>query len=85
LGEAKYKVGEKVLLHLENLDGTYHTLGLSFGKWNVERDRTGKEILRRDLSSLMGVKTEKAPVPTVMDLQQMRETVRKVERETLVK
>ncbi len=85
LGEAQYKAGEKVLLQLENIDGFYHTLGLSFGKWNVEKDKTGRELIRRDLLGLMGVKTEKAPVPVLMELKQMRELVQRVEREPLVR
>lgn len=85
LGEAKYKAGERVLLQLENIDGAYHTLGLSFGKWNLEKDKAGREMIRRDLSGLMGVKTEKAPVPVVMELRQMRELVKKVERGQLVR
>jgi hypothetical protein len=85
LGEAKYKAGEKVLLQLENIDGAYHTLGLSFGKWNVAKDKTGRDMIRRDLSGLTGVKTQKAPVPSIMELRQMRELVQKVERGSFVR
>ena len=85
LGEAKYKVGEKVLLQLENVEGAYHTLGLSFGKWNVEKEKAGREMIRRDLSGLTGVKAEKAPVPMILELKQMRELVQKLERERLVR
>ena len=85
LGEAKYKKGEKVFLQLENIDGAYHTLGLSFGKWNVEVEKSGREMIRRDLSGLLGVKVEKAPVPLKLELKQMRELVQKVEREPLVR
>lgn len=85
LGEAKYKAGERVLLQLENIDGAFHTLGLSYGKWNVVKDKSGREMIRRDLSGLTGVKTQKAPVPNIMELKQMKELVQKVERERLVR
>ena len=62
VGEAKYSVGEKVLVQLEDIDGTWHTLGLAFGKWNVQTDRDGEEILRRDLSELCLVLSDSAPV-----------------------
>jgi hypothetical protein len=85
VGEANYKKGERVLLQLENIDGAYHTLGLSFGKWNVEKDNVGREIIRRDLSGLMGVKTDKSPVPVMLELRQMKDLVQKVERERMVR
>ena len=85
LGEAKYRTGENILVQLEKVEGAYHTLGLSFGKWNVEKDKTGREMIRRDLSGLTGVKTGKAEVPVLMELKQMRELVQKVEREPLVR
>ncbi|HEV8582972.1 MAG TPA: hypothetical protein VGX68_28225 [Thermoanaerobaculia bacterium] len=47
VGEAQYRLGEKVLVQLEDIDGELHTLGLAFGKWNVVRDQAGVDQLIR--------------------------------------
>jgi hypothetical protein len=79
VGEARYGLGEKVLLQLESIDGEYHTLGLSFGKWNVVRDKAGVEWAVRNLSDLNMVGVDESPV-VKMPLGQMREVSRQVER-----
>jgi hypothetical protein len=79
VGEARYQLGEKVLLQLEDIDGEYHTLGLSFGKWNVVRDKAGVEWAVRNLSDLHMVGVDESPV-VKMPLGQMRSVARQVER-----
>lgn len=79
VGEARYKLGEKVLLQLEDIDGELHTLGLSFGKWNVVRDKAGAEWAVRNLSDLNMVGVDESPV-VKMPLGQMRDVSRQVER-----
>jgi hypothetical protein len=75
VGEARYRLGEKVLVQLEDIDGEYHTLGLSFGKWNVLRDKQGKSMLVRDLSDLNLVGVDESPVE-VLPLGRMRAVTR---------
>lgn len=79
VGEARYQLGEKVLLQLEDIEGELHTLGLSFGKWNVVRDKAGVEWAVRNLSDLNMVGVDESPV-VKMPLGQMREVSRQVER-----
>jgi hypothetical protein len=74
-GEARYRLGQKVLVQLENVNGEYHTLGLSFGKWDVSKDAKGKQWISRSLSDLNVVGVNEAPVEK-MPLRQMREAVR---------
>lgn len=75
VGEARYKLGQKVLVQLENIDGEYHTLGLSFGKWDVSKDAKGQQWITRSLSDLNVVGVNEAPVEK-MPLRQMRDAVR---------
>jgi hypothetical protein len=75
VGEARYRLGEKVLVQLEDIEGEYHTLGLAFGKWNVVRDKAGSPWITRDLSDLEMVGVAEAPVEQV-PLERMRQTVR---------
>jgi hypothetical protein len=75
VGEARYKLGQKVLVQLENIDGELHTLGLSFGKWDVGKDAKGQQWITRSLSDLNVVGISEAPVEK-MSLRRMREIVR---------
>lgn len=75
VGEARYRLGQKVLVQLENIDGEYHTLGLSFGKWDVTRDAKGVSWISRSLSDLNVVGATEMPVER-MPLRAMREAVR---------
>jgi hypothetical protein len=75
VGEARYRLGQKVLVQLENIDGEYHTLGLSFGKWDVGKDAKGTQWITRTLSDLNVVGINEAPVEK-MPLRHMREAVR---------
>lgn len=52
IGEASYRAGERVLVQLERIDGRWHTLGLSLGKWSLTRDERGTDHVTRDLSQL---------------------------------
>jgi hypothetical protein len=53
VGEARYAVGDGVLLQLEWIEDAWHTLGLSYGKWSLERDEGGPGVwIERDLSGL---------------------------------
>lgn len=72
VGEAQYRLGEKVLVQLEDIDGERHTLGLAFGKWNVSRGRDGSPWLQRSLSDLNLVGVSEAPVQE-LPLARMRE------------
>ena len=75
VGEARYRLGQKVLVQLENIDGEYHTLGLSFGKWDVSKDHRGQQWISRSLADLNVVGINEAPIEK-MPLRQMREVVR---------
>lgn len=75
VGEARYELGDKVLVQLENIDGEFHTLGLSFGKWNVVRENNGNSSVVRSLFDLHMVGVTEAPV-TKLPLSQMREIAR---------
>jgi hypothetical protein len=75
VGEAQYRLGQKVLVQLESINGEYHTLGLSFGKWDVSKDAKGKQWVSRSLSDLNVVGVNEAPVEK-MPLRQMRDAVR---------
>jgi len=79
VGEAHYKLGQKVLVQLENIDGEYHTLGLAFGKWDVVRDSAGAPWITRDLEDLNMVGVTEAPVEQ-LPLNQMLRTVREAAR-----
>ena len=72
VGEAKYRLGERVLVQLESIDGEYYTLGLAFGKWNVAQERDGRPVMIRNLSDLHMVGAEETPVDK-FPLQRMRE------------
>lgn len=72
VGEAKYRLGEKVLVQLEAIDGEYYTLGLSFGKWNVAQEQDGRHVMVRKLSDLNMVGVDETPVER-FPLQRMRE------------
>ena len=74
-GEARYRLGEKVLVQLENINGEFHTLGLSFGKWNVVRDEVGGQWITRSLNDLHMVDVKESPV-TKLSLDRMREISR---------
>jgi hypothetical protein len=75
VGEARYKLGQKVMVQLENIDGEFHTLGLSFGKWDVVKDHKGMQWVARSLSDLNVVGANEAPVER-MPLRNMRDVVR---------
>lgn len=75
VGEAQYRLGQKVLIQLENIDGEYHTLGLSFGKWDVKKDTWGRQWIQRSLADLNVVGATEMPVER-MPLRQMRATSR---------
>lgn len=75
VGEARYRLGQKVLVQLESIDGEYHTLGLAFGKWDVGKDAKGMQWITRTLSDLNVVGVNEAPVEK-MPLRQMRDAVR---------
>jgi hypothetical protein len=75
VGEARYELGDKVLVELENIQGEYHTLGLSFGKWNVVREQDGTSSVVRSLFDLHMVGVTEAPV-TRLPLNRMREIAR---------
>ena len=75
VGEARYRLGEKVLVQLEAIEGEYHTLGLSFGKWNVVREPSGRQSIVRSLSDLNLVGVAEAPVEK-LPLAAMRKAVR---------
>lgn len=75
VGEARYALGDKVLVQLENIQGEYHTLGLSFGKWNVIREKNGSSSVVRSLFDLNMVGITESPV-TILPLKQMREIAR---------
>ena len=75
VGEARYGLGDKVLVQLENIQGEYHTLGLSFGKWNVIREKNGSNSIMRSLFDLNMVGVTESPV-TILPLRQMREITR---------
>lgn len=78
VGEAHYRLGEKVLVQLESIEGEYHTLGLSFGKWNVVRGNDGASWIARSLKDLEMVGVTEAPVQQV-PLDRMRRVVRTAE------
>lgn len=71
-GEARYQLGEKVLVQLENVQGELHTLGLSFGKWNVYREKDNSQWISRDLRDLNLVGVNETAVER-MPLHLMRE------------
>ncbi len=75
VGEARYNLGDRVLVQLESIEGEYHTLGLSFGKWNVVRENDGSSTAVRSLFDLNLVGLSEAPV-TKLPLSRMREFVR---------
>jgi hypothetical protein len=79
VGEARYRLGEKVLVQLEDIDGEYHTLGLAFGKWNVVRDKAGSLWITRTLSDLNMVDLTEAPAEQV-PLDRMRRIAREAGR-----
>lgn len=79
VGEAHYRLGQKVLVQLENLDGEYHTLGLAFGKWDVVRDSAGAPWITRSLEDLNLVGVTEAPVEQ-LPLAHMLRTVREAAR-----
>lgn len=75
VGEARYELGDKVLVQLENIQGEYHTLGLSFGKWNVLREKDGSSSVLRSLFDLNLVGVTESPV-TILPLNRMRAIAR---------
>lgn len=77
VGEARYNLGEKVMVQLESIQGEYHTLGLSFGKWDVIRENDGSSSVVRSLFDLNMVGLNEAPV-TKLPLSRMREIVRQI-------
>jgi hypothetical protein len=75
VGEARYRLGQKVLVQLESVNGELHTLGLSFGKWDVTKDAKGYQWISRSLSDLNVVGITEVPVEK-MPLHQMRDIAR---------
>jgi hypothetical protein len=76
VGEASYRLGEKVLVQLESIDGEYHTLGLSFGKWNVVKGKDGVQSAVRSLSDLHLVGASETPVEK-LPLRRLRALIKK--------
>jgi hypothetical protein len=77
VGEARYNLGDRVMVQLESIEGEYHTLGLSFGKWNVVRENDGSSTVVRSLFDLNMVGLNEVPV-TKMPLSRMREVARQI-------
>lgn len=77
VGEARYNLGDKVMVQLENIQGEYHTLGLSFGKWDVVRENDGSSSVVRSLFDLNVVGLNESPV-SKLPLGRMREIVRQI-------
>lgn len=75
VGEAKYRLGDKVLVQLEDVDGAYHTLGLSFGKWDIVRDERDQAWAVRSLFDLNMVGVTEVPATRVR-LDSFRELAR---------
>ncbi len=75
VGEARYRLGDKVLVQLEDIDGEFHTLGLSFGKWNVRPSKEGMQEAVRSLDDLHMVGVTEVPAQKI-PLQKMRQLVR---------
>jgi hypothetical protein len=75
VGEAHYQLGEKVLVQLESIDGEYHTLGLSFGKWHVAPGQDGRPMIIRSLSDLNMVGVSETPVER-FPLHRLRQLVK---------
>lgn len=75
VGEAKYRLGQKVLVQLEDIDGEFHTLGLSFGKWDVIRGNDGRSWAVRSLDDLNMLGVDESPV-TRIPLDRMRTVAR---------
>lgn len=65
VGEAKYRLGDKVLVQLEDIEGEYHTLGLSFGKWDIVRDAKNEPWAVRSLFDLNVVGVTEVPATKV--------------------
>jgi hypothetical protein len=87
VGEARYAVGDQVLLQLEWVDDEWHTLGLSYGKWSMGRETGGPGAwIERDLSGLepmtglTGGSASSASPPTRLTLEAMRAAVAAAER-----
>lgn len=76
VGEARYNLGEKVLVQLESIDGEYYTLGLAFGKWSVAQERDGRQVMIRKLSDLHLVGVDETPVER-FPMHRMREIARR--------
>lgn len=84
VGEASYRLGEKVMVQLESIQGELHTLGLAFGKWEVVRNQAplgvaGEDagpVLRRNLADLHLVGATETPVQT-LPLAAVRHAVRR--------
>src|SRR5262245_6152546 len=47
IGEARFNVGQEVLVFIEDIDGRLYNLGLSMGVWNVQVDRDGRTYFTR--------------------------------------
>lgn len=77
VGEAKYEKGEKILVQLEEIDGSYHTLGLSFGKWKV-MEKDGREVLLRDLSDLCFVNEDEGLL-TIIGIDEFKNVLKNLE------
>jgi hypothetical protein len=77
VGEARYNQGDRVMVQLESIQGEYHTLGLSFGKWNVVREDDGSSTVVRSLFDLNMVGLNEVPV-TKLPLSRMRDIARQI-------
>lgn len=77
VGEARYNQGDRVMVQLEGIQGEYHTLGLSFGKWNVVREHDGSSTVVRSLFDLNMVGLNEVPV-TKLPLSRMRDIARQI-------
>jgi hypothetical protein len=66
IGEARFQIGQEVLVFIEDVDGRLYNLGLSMGVWNVRLDRDGSTYFTRALEEGLdivgGVEVEFGPV-----------------------
>jgi len=85
-GSAHFDRGEDVvvLLSAKNLEGSYDVWGLSMGKYNLQKDNAGHEILTGagisgnvsdDDGAVHGVKPTNAPSASVWSLEKLRDLV----------
>jgi len=71
VGEARLRVGQEVLVFIEDIDGRLYNLGLSMGVWKVQLDRGRRahftRALEEGLDIVGDVEVETGPV-TITDM-----------------